>query len=178
MSLLDSLKEPLLSDPLREVTRRERKALLTLCLISLALTWGGLFPESVDAYGFKITELETTNLLILLAAVIAFLLIGFIVFAYTDLKLRESFVMAVHEAAGGPAQEAMEQLKRLSGASPDEVSALLRDPQFQAASRISNQSRVASKILRASRLRIWYEITSVRLEVEQNQLFARIHRIG
>ncbi len=71
-------------DPLSEVTRKERRALLAVSLLSLALVQTGLLPTEISALGIKFNSTDQKALLKLLAVVIGYLSIAFILYAASD----------------------------------------------------------------------------------------------
>lgn len=72
------------SDPLQEETRKVRKTLLAWCLGATAITLGQLFPSEISALGMKVTATSHAVLLGLMAAVVAYHLVLFIVYASAD----------------------------------------------------------------------------------------------
>lgn len=72
------------ADPLAEETRRVRKTLLTWCLVAVAITLGHLFPSEVTALGLKVTTANQSVLSALIAAVIGYLLVTFLVYGISD----------------------------------------------------------------------------------------------
>jgi len=71
-------------DPLSEVTRRERRALLGLSMLGLALVKVPLIPSKVAAFGIEFTELNRQNFALMYALVVAFFLIAFLVYSLSD----------------------------------------------------------------------------------------------
>lgn len=72
------------SDPLRDETRKVRKTLLVWCLAAVAITLGKLFPSEISALGMKVTATSHSVLLTLMAAVVAYHLLAFLVYASAD----------------------------------------------------------------------------------------------
>lgn len=72
------------SDPLRDETRKVRKTLLVWCLAALAVTLGHLFPSEISALGMKLTATSHAVLLALMAAIVAYHLVAFVVYASAD----------------------------------------------------------------------------------------------
>jgi hypothetical protein len=72
------------SDPLREETRKVRKTLLIWCLAAIAITLGRLFPSEISALGMKVTATSHAVLLGLMAAVVAYHLVAFVIYAAAD----------------------------------------------------------------------------------------------
>ncbi len=88
-SLLAFIDEPLVSNPLSDVTRRERRFLLLASLIAAGLTWGGLIPKEISIFGMKIAQIGRVNLLYLLAGTLLYFTIAFALYGYTDIRLRK-----------------------------------------------------------------------------------------
>lgn len=108
---LDSVQDPRIVDPLSEVTRRERKALLLASLAALAVTKGGLIPSEVSALGIKISEIERAGLLYLPAdfgATILYFILGFALYAAADLKACRVRVARVARSRNQVIQETLE----------------------------------------------------------------------
>ncbi len=72
------------SDPLRIETKRVRKTLLIWCLASAAITLAKLFPSEITALGMKVTPTSHAVLLGLMAAIVSYHLVAFIVYASAD----------------------------------------------------------------------------------------------
>lgn len=71
-------------NPLREETQRVRKALLVWCLAAVAVTLGKLFPSEITALGMKVTATSHAVLLGLMAVVVPYHLVAFLVYAPAD----------------------------------------------------------------------------------------------
>jgi hypothetical protein len=74
----------LLSDPIRETTRKTRRTLLGTSTVALAVSWAGLLPEKITALGIELSIKNQGQLLILIAAVVGYFLVAFIVYAASD----------------------------------------------------------------------------------------------
>lgn len=72
------------SNPLREETQKVRKALLVWCLASIAITLGKLFPSEISALGMKVTTTSHGVLLALMAVVVVYHIVTFMVYAAAD----------------------------------------------------------------------------------------------
>ena len=79
-SILEAFLDPRVLDPLSEVTRRERKALLIASLIALAISLGGLIPTEIQALGVKLSPPERDSILLLIALSVIYLLGGFSIY--------------------------------------------------------------------------------------------------
>ncbi len=73
-----------LFDPLREETRKARKALLVWCLASLAITMGDLFPTEISALGMKVSPSNRDVILNLIFLVIGYHVITFFYYGASD----------------------------------------------------------------------------------------------
>lgn len=76
--------DPRLRDPLSDVTRKERAYLLGLSAAGIVIVFTGLVPERITALGIQFAETDQRTLLRLLAAVIAYFLIAFVIYAASD----------------------------------------------------------------------------------------------
>lgn len=76
--------ETVLSDPLSEVTRRERRSLLGLSAIGLAMAWTRFLPSEISAMSFKFDAQNKAKLMLLIAGVIIYYLIAFILYFRSD----------------------------------------------------------------------------------------------
>lgn len=72
------------ADPLSEEARRSRKALLIWCLVAAAITLGGLFPSEITTLGLKVTTNDRVALLALIAIVVGYFLLTFLVYGASD----------------------------------------------------------------------------------------------
>lgn len=72
------------ADPLSEEARRSRKALLAWCLVAAAITLGGLFPSEITTFGLKVTTNDRVALLVLIAIVVGYFLLTFLVYGMSD----------------------------------------------------------------------------------------------
>lgn len=88
-----------LRDPLSEVTRKERRSLLGISIMGIAIAQAGLIPTEVSSLGVKLTQGNQGTLLLLLALVCSYYLVGFLAYAATDyvawkVALKDSIVNA------------------------------------------------------------------------------------
>lgn len=74
-----------LRDPLSEVTRRERKALLGTSVLAVALVKAGLLPTEITALGVTLAASDQKALLVLLGFVILYFLGAFLLYGGSDL---------------------------------------------------------------------------------------------
>ena len=72
-------------DPLSEVTRAERKSLLGVSAIGIVIARSGLVPARISALGIEFDRTDQRALLGMLAAVVAYFLVAFVVYGISDL---------------------------------------------------------------------------------------------
>lgn len=93
-----STAHALLKDPLSELTRKERRNLLVVSAISIAMVKTGLIPTKIAAVGVEFSQTDRAILLKVLAAVILYFFIAFLLYALSDfLAWRLNFYSAVRE---------------------------------------------------------------------------------
>jgi len=83
----DTLRERgavLLKDPLSDVTRRERRALLGVAAAGYAVTKTGLVPSKIEALGIEFSPKEQGALLAVFAFVVIYFVVTFVLYAATD----------------------------------------------------------------------------------------------
>ena len=73
-----------LQDPLSEVTRRERKYLLGISLLSIFVVKTGLVPTKISALGVEFNEANQESMLLILALMVLFFLVAFCFYALSD----------------------------------------------------------------------------------------------
>jgi hypothetical protein len=76
--------DPRLGDPLSEVTRKERLYLLGASTIGVTIVFTGLVPSKIRAQGITFAQADRRSLLFILALVIAYFLVAFILYAASD----------------------------------------------------------------------------------------------
>jgi hypothetical protein len=74
-----------LQDPLSDVTRAERKTLLGLSAVGLVIARSGLVPSRISALGIEFDRADQSALLGMLAAVVVYFLVAFVIYATSDL---------------------------------------------------------------------------------------------
>lgn len=80
-----ALIRALVSDPFPETTRSKRRGLLTVCIIGIAVTKGGLLPEKVPFLGLETLNLQEQRvLLLLLFALASYYLLAFSLYVGRD----------------------------------------------------------------------------------------------
>ena len=76
--------ELLLDDPLKEVTRKERKMLLAVSVLAIVLVKTGLVPTKISALGVEFNETHQQALLLIVSLVDIYFLSAFVIYASTD----------------------------------------------------------------------------------------------
>lgn len=99
-----------LRDPLSEVTRRERKALLGTSVLAVALVKAGLLPSEITALGVTLATSDQKSLLVLLGFVILYFLGAFLLYGASDLVTwrvtqREAFRETIRKLRFGTESE-------------------------------------------------------------------------
>lgn len=73
-----------LSDPLTEVTRKERRSLLGVATAALVLVHAGVVPTRISALGIEFTTSNQQALLRVAAFVIGYFLVTFVIYGVND----------------------------------------------------------------------------------------------
>jgi len=71
-------------DPLSEITRKERRALLGVSTIGIIMVKTGLIPEKVATFGVQFSKTDQSSLLVIVAFIVAYFLISFVIYAGSD----------------------------------------------------------------------------------------------
>jgi hypothetical protein len=100
----------ILSDPLSDVTRKERLYLLAVSIIGIAIVKTGLIPTEISTLGVKFEEANQKTLLFVFALVALYFLAAFLIYAVADFY---TWVSAYQSAGGKAAFQGLEnQLNR------------------------------------------------------------------
>jgi len=75
-----------LREPLHETTRKTRRNLLAASLIGVIVTKVGLVPTKISAFGVEFSYLNQQALMTLLAVVIVYFGVSFLVYVYSELS--------------------------------------------------------------------------------------------
>lgn len=161
-TVLDAVEDPSVTDPLSEVTRKERKALLAACIVGLAISAGGLVPERIETFGITVTPRQEESLLYILAGVIGYFLLAFAIYAWSDLKRRDT-VAAKHRQRLRPViEEASARFKRsqerLKKHKVEAMSESLQDSDFLELAGMSDQMKFAQRVQRVGTLRVLVDV--------------------
>jgi hypothetical protein len=76
--------EVMLGDPLSEVTRRERRMLLGVSVLSIFIAKTGLVPEKISALGVELAKTDQKAFLGIMVFVVLYFVTAFIVYGLTD----------------------------------------------------------------------------------------------
>lgn len=159
-SPLEVVADPSATDPLSEVTRQERKALLGACVIAVSIAAGGLVPEKIEALGITVTPAQERSLLYLLAGVITYFVVGFAIYAASDLNRRRVATAQARGRIAPVVDEAMRDYKvaeeRWKEAKDTEH--LLADERFKRVAALSDQIRLAQRVSSFGTLRILFDV--------------------
>lgn len=83
----------LLKDPLSEVTRKERRMLLGMSMLGIALVKTGLVPTKISALGVEFDKTSQQSLFVILCLITFYFAVVFLVYAAADfLTWRQSLI--------------------------------------------------------------------------------------
>jgi len=82
-------------DPLSEITRKERRSLLALSTLGIIMVKTGLIPERISAFGVEFSKTDQKSLLFVVAFIIVYFLVSFVIYAWSDFA---SWRIAVNSA--------------------------------------------------------------------------------
>jgi hypothetical protein len=157
--ILEAIKDQTVSDPLGEVTRAERKALLLVSLISVAIAKGGLVLKEIPALGITLSPSEILSLLYLLIAVLLYYLVGFSIYGLSDLKKRKATLTAAlarpQALAKSMLEKHKEQFPPQSGNSQGKQPVDLE--QLKPLFALSGYARIANEVQKFATIRIFYD---------------------
>jgi len=148
-------------DPLSEVTRKERKNLLLLSFVSLAVTLGNLVPQEISALGIKVSAAEQRNLFVLLAFGVVYLVAAFIFYGQYDFRRWQLELQAVQRLRRRKAAEIQRSLTKDRA----EEDALKKDiptgptriDRLTEAAQAADDLKQSDHFIRAARRRLWFE---------------------
>ena len=152
--VLEPVSDPLVFDILTETTRRCRKSLLAVSLVCFTVTWGDLFPKEVSAFGFKVDSLQRVNLLYVLAMVAAYYSLAFVVYCYSDGRLRKVRKRLDQLRIASESDGVKQRLDFLANAIRNQKDKSRADsPEFLALASASSDRELAKDAERASAIR-------------------------
>jgi uncharacterized membrane protein HdeD (DUF308 family) len=156
---LDVVADPSATDPLSEVTRQERKSLLATCVIAVSIAAGGLVPGEIEALGITVTPAQEKSLLYIVAGVIVYFILGFTIYAISDLNRRKVAEAQARLKIARSMDEAMSRYKEaeaeLQGKGFD---VLMSDDIFKRVAALSDQAKLAQKVNAIGALRIAFDV--------------------
>jgi hypothetical protein len=76
-----------LNDPLSEVTRKERKVLLGLSMVSLFFSQAGILPSKISALGIELKTTDQNTILYLMSACLIYFIFAFFLYAMSDFMI-------------------------------------------------------------------------------------------
>lgn len=126
------MKQPadvLAADPLSDIARRERRALVAVSSVGLIMAKGGLVPSRITALGIEFDTTEQNVLVGVLVFAVLYFFVGFVIYASQDFALsRLAFFRAIDEASrqADPAQDAVVRKRKLFWIGAIRTSAIAR----------------------------------------------------
>jgi hypothetical protein len=78
-------KDLLVGDPLSEVTRKQRRMLLVVSAVSIAVTKTGLIPTKISALGIDFKQTDQESLLLVFSMVVLYFGAAFLIYGMADL---------------------------------------------------------------------------------------------
>ncbi len=126
-------------DPLSEVTRKERRALLGVSALSIAMSITHLIPTKISALGVEFPPTEQGLFLLAITGVVIFYLLAFIVYAWTDYInwKTELHMWLVHNQPPVPDDEHEEEYQYHS--THDHLNQLYSEGDIPGAERLENE---------------------------------------
>lgn len=100
-----------LKDPLSEITRKERRMLLSISVLSAFIAKSGLVPTKIQALGIELEQGDQRAFLIVMMLVVLYFLVAFILYGVTDFL---SWRLSYNEMAKASYRQFLDQMDRLS----------------------------------------------------------------
>jgi hypothetical protein len=155
------LREGDFVDPLSAVTRSERKNLLLVSFVSLAVTLGNLVPQEITALGIKVSPSEQRNLFLLLACAVLYLMGAFIFYGHAEFQRWQAnlgTVLRLRRAAGEEIRKTLtEQNRRRPEATSGELFASDQMDSLMIAAQAADDLKQSDRFIGAARRRLWFE---------------------
>lgn len=82
-----------LSDPLSEVTRKERRMLLGVSMLGIFFVKAGILPTKISALGVDLQSSDQNSFLYLMCLVLVYFMIAFFIYAMSDFVVWRKAVM-------------------------------------------------------------------------------------
>src|SRR6266853_1621174 len=115
----EKLAEVAVRDPLSLTTRKERKSLLGIGIVAIAVVKIGLVPTKISALGIEFSATDQKHIYHILAVIVIYYLVAFTFYALSDfISWRIAVAAALHEEMNIPIPT------RSIDETPDEVIAL------------------------------------------------------
>ena len=107
MPTSDSIR---LSDPLSQVTRAERRALLAVSAVGIIIVKTELVPVKISALGIDFSSADQVILIRGISAVIGYFLFAFVIYGISDFTAwRYAILSSLRETSDGHPEKAIEQ---------------------------------------------------------------------
>jgi hypothetical protein len=124
----------ILKDPLSELARKERRALLTTAGIGILIVQADIVPSKISALGIDFTSTNQKTLLIGMAAVVMYLLVAFALYAWSDflawrLSIAQSALDAIQDFQSQPNLQDIVESERVI-VPMSEIEKKMHDDQF------------------------------------------------
>jgi len=127
----------LLRDPLREVTRMERRSLLAISVIAALVGWANLVPTELTNLGLKFTNPDRKAFLVVFMLVVAYYMVAFVVYVSSDMLVHSRLVFLT-------AVKLKHKLIKARGLTQTEAGAVLGIKQPHVSALMRNRSGVFS----------------------------------
>lgn len=89
-----------ISDPLSGITRAERRWLLVSSFVLIAISWGGLVPHEIDAFGLRVGSTRPSVLILLSCGVTTYFLFAYMHYYRADMAEARLRLMSAKNTAG------------------------------------------------------------------------------
>jgi hypothetical protein len=107
-----TLRDMMLGDPLRDITRKERRNLIGVASIGLLVAKAGIIPSKITALGLDFDQADKTTLQFALGLGVAYFLCAFVVYGFADfLAWRFRLLEVIAATAKADAQSDLEPKK-------------------------------------------------------------------
>ncbi|HRB14191.1 MAG TPA: hypothetical protein PK224_00205 [Nitrospira sp.] len=97
--MAENIEQILEADPLGNLARKERKALLISSAVAFAMAKAGIVPSQISFLTIEVTEINEIELLRLIIMVVSYFLLSFVLHALPDF-LRWKVQIAEHDLRG------------------------------------------------------------------------------
>ncbi len=154
--IIKSATDAVATDPLSEVSRGERKALLGSTLVSIAIAKGGLIPSEIPSLGIKVPSPQRLSLLYLLSGILTFYIVGFWVYGRADLKRRRAVLAAASDESQQIVQQALARFKSLPPPDPKDLEA--QQKHIAELGSLSGATTLVRDITAFARIRIFFDV--------------------